>query len=54
LRVAERLAQVLDMEAQAAFLDSHVAPNSGKQRPVWDDFTGALDKDYEKVESPAA
>ena len=54
LRVAKRLAQVLDMEAQAAFLDIHVAPDARKQRSVWDDFAGALDKDDEKVESPAA
>ena len=42
------------MEAQAAFLDIHVAPDTREQRSVWDDFTGALDKDDEKVESPAA
>jgi hypothetical protein len=54
LRFAKRLAQVLDVEAQAAFLDIHVGPHSCKQRSIWDDFTGALDKGDEKVESPAA
>jgi hypothetical protein len=42
------------MEAQAAFLDIHIAPDTRKQRSIWDDFAGALDKDDEKVESPAA
>jgi hypothetical protein len=54
LHLAQRLAQILDVEAQAAFLDIHVGPDSRKQRSIWDDFTGALDKDDEKVESPAA
>jgi hypothetical protein len=42
------------MKAQAAFLDIHIAPDDRKQCSVWDDFAGALDKNDEKVESPAA
>ena len=42
------------MEAQAAFLDIHVAPNTRKQRLMWDHFTGSLDKEDEKVKSSAA
>jgi hypothetical protein len=42
------------MEAQAALFDIHVAPDLRKQRPVWDDFTGALNQNNEKIESPTA
>ena len=42
------------MEAQAAFLDIHIAPDPFKKRATRNDFAGALDEENEKIERAAA
>ena len=42
------------MEAQASFLDMHVAPDIPEQRSLWDDFTRMRNESNEKVERPTA
>jgi hypothetical protein len=42
------------VEAEAAFLDEDVWPDTFKQRALRNDFAGALDKKNEKVERAAA